>query len=200
MKRERLVWITRCHLVESVLSQYCGWQSRAGVVSFLKFREPYTVETAACRHANKTRMLMISKKSYAVQMDVIKSYSDFTKGSLDLQHNCQVGTHTHEGVVLVRQVTQAVVEVSVRIEWARVNEVSGMITTTSGLTAPVTDRSMMDTQDGTYVWEYSQEDCVKASCSCTWAVSRCCPTQARLMPAAWSSWKAVRRTRWLGWS
>ncbi len=27
------------------------------------------------------------------------------------------------------------------------------------LIAPVTDRSMMDTQDGTYVWEYSQEDC-----------------------------------------
>ncbi len=46
-----------------------------------------------------------------------------------------------------------------RIEWARVDEVSGMITTTSGLIAPVTDRSMMDTQDGTYVWEYSQEDC-----------------------------------------
>jgi len=50
-------------------------------------------------------------------------------------------------------------EVSVRMEWARVNEVSGMITTTSGLIAPVTDRSMMDTQDGTYVWEYSHEDC-----------------------------------------
>jgi hypothetical protein len=45
------------------------------------------------------------------------------------------------------------------MEWARVNEVSGMITTTSGLMVPITDRSMMDTQDGTYVWEYSQEDC-----------------------------------------
>ncbi len=58
-----------------------------------------------------------------------------------------------------RQVTQSILEVSVRMEWARVNEVSGMITTTSGLIAPVTDQSMMDTQDGTYVWEYSQEDC-----------------------------------------
>ncbi len=45
------------------------------------------------------------------------------------------------------------------MEWAQVNEVSGMIMTTSGLIAPVMDRSMMDTQDGTYVWEYSQEDC-----------------------------------------
>jgi len=44
------------------------------------------------------------------------------------------------------------------MEWARVNEVPSMITTTSNLIAPVTERSMMDTQDGTYVWEYSQED------------------------------------------
>ncbi|MFN9904546.1 MAG: hypothetical protein ACK56F_00285, partial [bacterium] len=44
MKRERLIRITRCHVVESVMSQYCGWQSRAGVVRYLKFREPYTVE------------------------------------------------------------------------------------------------------------------------------------------------------------
>jgi hypothetical protein len=41
-----------------------------------------------------------------------------------------------------------------RQERARVNEVPGMITTTSDLTAPVTDRSMMDASDETYVWEY----------------------------------------------
>jgi hypothetical protein len=69
-----------------------------------------------------------------------------------------VGTHTHRGVVIDHQFTQMVVEVSIRMKWARVNEVSSMITTTSNLIAPVTDRSMMDTQDGTYVWEYSQED------------------------------------------
>jgi hypothetical protein len=54
MKRERLIRITRCHVVESIMSQYCGWQSRVGVVRYLKFREPYTVEPSACRHANKT--------------------------------------------------------------------------------------------------------------------------------------------------
>jgi hypothetical protein len=53
MKWERLIRITRCHVVESIMSQYCGWQSRAGVVRYLKFREPYTVEPSACRHANK---------------------------------------------------------------------------------------------------------------------------------------------------
>ncbi len=44
------------------------------------------------------------------------------------------------------------------MEWARVNEVSGMITITSSLIAPVTERTMMDTQDGSYVWKYSQDD------------------------------------------
>jgi hypothetical protein len=158
MKRERLVLITRCHVLELVLSQYCGWQSRAGVVRYLKFREPYMVEPATFRHANKTGMLMIHKNSYAVHMDTVKSYSDFTEGSLDSGPNCQVGTHTHGEVILDCEVTQTDVEVSVRMEWARVHEVSGMITT-SGLIAPVTDRSMVDTQDGPYMWEYSQEDC-----------------------------------------
>jgi hypothetical protein len=70
-----------------------------------------------------------------------------------------VGTHIHEEIILDCQATQTVVEVSIRMEWARANKVFGMITTTSGLIAPVTDRSLMDTRDGTYVWEYSQEDC-----------------------------------------
>ncbi len=47
MNRERLIQITRCHVVESVMSQYCGWQSRAGGVRYLKFCEPYTVEPSA---------------------------------------------------------------------------------------------------------------------------------------------------------
>jgi hypothetical protein len=66
--------------------------------------------TAACRHANKTGMLMINKKSYPVQMGGVKSYADFSEGSLDLKHNCQVGTHTHGGVDIDRQVTQTVIQ------------------------------------------------------------------------------------------
>jgi hypothetical protein len=87
--------------MESVMSQYCGWQSRAGVVRYLKFREPYTIEPAACPHANKTGMLVINKKSYAVQMGAVRSYTDFTEGRLDLNH-------THEGVGIDPQVTQTV--------------------------------------------------------------------------------------------
>jgi hypothetical protein len=62
MNRERLVRVTLCHIIESVLSQYCRWQSRAGVLRYLKFREPYMVEPAVCAHANKTGMLVIKQE------------------------------------------------------------------------------------------------------------------------------------------
>jgi hypothetical protein len=81
-------------VVKSVLSQCCGWKIRADVVRYLKFWEPYTVEPAACRHANMTGMLVINKKSFVMQVDVVRSYSDFMEGSLDLKHNCLEGTHT----------------------------------------------------------------------------------------------------------
>ncbi len=43
------------------MSQHCGWQSGAGVVRYLKFREPYMVEPSGCQHANKTGMIVINK-------------------------------------------------------------------------------------------------------------------------------------------
>ena len=36
MKKERLVQVTRCVVFETITSQYCGWQSRAGVVRYLR--------------------------------------------------------------------------------------------------------------------------------------------------------------------
>jgi hypothetical protein len=42
-----------------------------GVVRYLKFREPYTVEPSACRHANKTGMIVVNKKSWPVQMGAV---------------------------------------------------------------------------------------------------------------------------------
>jgi hypothetical protein len=158
MKMERMTQITLCCVVEMITSQYCGWKSRAAVVRYLKFREPYTKEPAACCLANKTSMIVMDKKSYPVQQHADKSHSKLIEGTLDLGHNCQVGSRTHEGIVLDCQVTQTIQEVFIRQEWAKVNEVSGMIITTSGLIAPVTDQSLMDIVDGTYAWKHLQED------------------------------------------
>ncbi len=50
-------------------------------------------------------------------------------------------------------------EVLLRQEWARANDVSGMITMASGIIARTTDRSIMDSAEGTYVWSHSEESC-----------------------------------------
>jgi hypothetical protein len=41
-KRERTVSVFRCHVVESVFSQYCGHSSAAGVTRYLKFHKKAT--------------------------------------------------------------------------------------------------------------------------------------------------------------
>jgi hypothetical protein len=43
-KRERTIPVFRCHVVESVFSQYCGHSSVAGVTRYLRFREPLIVD------------------------------------------------------------------------------------------------------------------------------------------------------------
>jgi hypothetical protein len=42
--RERTIPVFRCHVVESVFSQYWGHSSVAGVTRYLKFREPLIVD------------------------------------------------------------------------------------------------------------------------------------------------------------
>jgi hypothetical protein len=50
-KRERTIPVFRCHVVESVFSQYCGHSSAAGVTRYLKFREPLIVDPVECSRA-----------------------------------------------------------------------------------------------------------------------------------------------------
>jgi hypothetical protein len=64
MKRERLIRITYCRVVESVMSLYCGWLSQAGVTPYLRFREPFTKSLLHAAMLTKTGMLEINKKAY----------------------------------------------------------------------------------------------------------------------------------------
>jgi hypothetical protein len=54
-KRERTIPVFRCHVVESVFSQYCGHSSAAGVTRYLKFREPLIVDPVECARAKDRR-------------------------------------------------------------------------------------------------------------------------------------------------
>ena len=60
IKKERLVQVTRCQVFETVTSQFCGFQSRAGVVRYLKFRELLTIEPVDCRISAKISRIKIN--------------------------------------------------------------------------------------------------------------------------------------------
>ena len=60
---------------------------------------------------------------------------------------------------LTGQTTTAIYKVTVIKLWARVNEVSGMLTMSSGIMVPLPDKSAQESTEGAYVWDYLQESC-----------------------------------------
>ncbi len=160
LKKERLIQVTRCQVIETMVSQYCGFRSRVGVTRYHKFREPYDISAAVCRTAAKDKTITTEKKVYPVKMGTTTSHTQFITGSLDDSHTCQVGVVDYGGKVLGDQTAQAIFEVTIREEWARVNDVTGMITmASSGIIAPVKDQTVMDSAEGTYVWQHTEQAC-----------------------------------------
>jgi hypothetical protein len=98
-KRERTVSIFRCHVVESVFSQYCGHSSAAGVTRYIKFREPLLVEAEMCRRAQQTDgNITIAGRVFRGNIGTMKSHSFFIAGGLDSGHHCSRETlHLGDG-------------------------------------------------------------------------------------------------------
>ncbi len=74
LKKERLIHATRCQVYETIQTQYCGFQSRAGATRYLKMREALNVEPADCRLAEKTGTIKINGKEQKVQLGVSMSF------------------------------------------------------------------------------------------------------------------------------
>jgi hypothetical protein len=86
-KRERTVPVFRCHVLESVFSQYCGHSSAAGVTRYLKFREPLLVNPTDCAAAkDKNGNITINGKVFSARIGSRTSHSFFMAGSLDAKH------------------------------------------------------------------------------------------------------------------
>ena len=47
----------------------------------------------------------------------------------------------------------------IKQEWARANDLTGTIKLSGALIATTTDRATVDSGEGTYVWDYSQDAC-----------------------------------------
>jgi hypothetical protein len=53
----------------------------------------------------------------------------------------------------------AMYEIYVCQEWARANDLTGTIKLLEYLMGTTTDRTLVDSGEGTYVWDYSQDAC-----------------------------------------
>jgi hypothetical protein len=80
-------------------------------------------------------------------------------GGLDNNNNCEVGLYEVNGVPLRSQVASAMYKIYVRQEWARANDLTGTIKLSEYLMGTTTDRTLVDSGEGTHVWDYSQDAC-----------------------------------------
>ncbi len=75
-------------------------------------------------------------------------------GGLDNYGNCEVGLFGVRGMPLRSQVVTAANEIYIRQEWARINNLMGSIKLSEHLMGTTTDRTLVNSGEGTYVWDY----------------------------------------------
>jgi hypothetical protein len=84
----------------------------------------------------------------------------FLAGGLDAKSNCEVAIITFpNGQTLGGQAAQGLYEITLREEFARLNELTGSLTLTSGVQATAEDKSIVDSLEGTVVLEYDSMAC-----------------------------------------
>jgi hypothetical protein len=158
IKKDRLVQVTRCTATQTIKSVYCGWQSQPGPERYAK-HDPITIEPADCRRAAKTGRFKLNGKEHLFEMNVSQGVTVDLVGSLDNYGNCEVGVFEFNGVTLKNQMATAMYEIYVRQEWARANDLMGTIKLSEYLMGTTTDRALVDSGEGTYVWEHLKDPC-----------------------------------------
>jgi hypothetical protein len=160
VKKERTISIFRCQILETVVSQYCGHSSAAGVTRYLRFREPLLVEADSCRRALvENGNISIINRSFRAKIGTTTSHSFFVAGGLDDAHHCQTGSVTMNSKVLEYQATQTILEISLFEDFAKVNDVRGTIKLPGSVQAKVKDQAVSDSLVGTIVWSYQPASC-----------------------------------------
>ncbi len=62
IKQDRMIPVFRCTVIETLVAQYCGMFSAAGVTRYLKFRELRPLEAWECRKARRGGQLLINRR------------------------------------------------------------------------------------------------------------------------------------------
>jgi hypothetical protein len=64
IKQDTMIPVFRCIVIETIISQYCGMFSAAGIVRYIRFWEPRTLEAWECRQARKSGKIIINGRTF----------------------------------------------------------------------------------------------------------------------------------------
>jgi hypothetical protein len=160
IKQDRMIPVFRCMLVETLMAQYCGMFSAAGVTRYIRFRELKPLEAWECWKARKNGLLTINGQVFSGKIGATASHTMFLSGGLDDERSCEVGMVTLcNGKVLSGLASQGLYKIALREDFARMNELTGSLTLTSGVQARAANKSIVDSLEGTIVWEYDPMEC-----------------------------------------
>jgi hypothetical protein len=120
------------------------------------------LEAWECRQARKNGKVVINGRSFQAKIGSIASHAMFLSGGLDDGSNCEAGIISFpNGKAIGGQAAQGLYEITLREEFARLNELTGSLTLTSDVQAMAGDKSMVDSLEGTVVWQYDSMACPK---------------------------------------
>jgi hypothetical protein len=107
-----------------------------------------------------TGKMSVGSQEFKVTPGTTISYSTFLHGDLTDRNYCETGVlELPGGRKIGGQATQAIYEITVLEEYAKLNDLTGTITVASGISAKVGDLSLADPVEGTYVWTHQEEEC-----------------------------------------
>jgi hypothetical protein len=143
-------------VIETLVAQYCGMFSAAGVKRYIRFRELRPLEAWECRQARLNGQVHINRKMLVGKIGATM----FLTGGLDDESKCEVGVVTlPDGKVLNGHVAQGLYEITLREEFARLNKLTGSLTLTSSMQAAAGYKSLVESLEETVVWEYDAMAC-----------------------------------------
>jgi hypothetical protein len=160
IKQDQIIPVFRCLVIEAIGSQYFRHISAAGVTRYIRFRELKALEAWKCRQARKNGKAIIGGRTVQAKIGAKVSHAMFLSGAMDNNSNCETGIISFpNGKTLGGQTGQGLYEVTLREDFARLNELARSLVLTSGVQARVGDKSIMDSLQGTVVWEYNSMAC-----------------------------------------
>jgi hypothetical protein len=75
IKQDRMIPVFRCIVIETLISQYCGMFSAAGVTRYIRFRELKPLEAWDCHQARKNGKIVINGRTLEGKIGATASHS-----------------------------------------------------------------------------------------------------------------------------